>query len=140
MRNRFQAAMILSVLSVPISLAAPTPDDIQPGRTIFEHQCSPCHARAIDEDGSAILSADGYPVLAGAASLAIKYKGTTISPYIEERSDLANSAVLRVFLRNGSPSMPPFRKSELPDSSIEALAAYFLVTAKVAQNKQREQK
>lgn len=105
------------------------------GALVFEKQCAPCHARPLDAKGAPILAADGLPVLAGSASLAVKYRGTKISPYIEERPELADAALLRVFLRNGSFSMPPFRKSELPDSGIEAIAAYLSATSKAAKKR-----
>jgi len=110
-------------------------DAVAQGALIFEKQCAPCHARPLDAQGAPVLAADGLPVLAGSASLAVKYRGTKISPYIEERPELANAALLRVFLRNGSFSMPPFRKSELPDSSIEAIAAYLAATSGAAKKR-----
>jgi mono/diheme cytochrome c family protein len=116
--------------TVMFAAAARGADLAQAGAQIFEAQCAPCHGRPIAADGSTILGPDRLPILPASAGLAIKYRGSEVSPYIEERPDLANAAVLRVFLRNGSLSMPPFRKSELPDSSIDAIAAYIAVKSK----------
>jgi (+)-pinoresinol hydroxylase len=65
--------------------------------------------------------------LPGAAALARKYEGK-VSPYLEERSDLT-AGVLKVFVRNGIGAMPMFRKTEISDTDLAAVAAY-LDTAK----------
>jgi mono/diheme cytochrome c family protein len=50
---------------------------------------------------------------------------------LEERTDLT-APVLKVFLRHGSFSMPPFRPTELTDTEIADVAAYIADKAKRA--------
>lgn len=90
------------------------------GAAVYETRCSYCHDR-LPEDSA-------LEALPGVASLKLKYNGT-LSPYIKERPDLANTAALTAFLRNGSGSMPPFRKTEVTDEDIAAIAAYFARTS-----------
>jgi mono/diheme cytochrome c family protein len=84
------------------------------GRAVYEEACAPCHARGPGSDGAAMLP--------GPAALMIKYRGS-LSPYLEERDDL-NAEVLKLFVRNGTGSMPRFRKTEVSDADVEAIAAY----------------
>ncbi len=79
-----------------------------------------CHAPV--PEGSALASR------AGVQQLQLKYDGS-LSPYITQRPDLANAAVLQTFLRDGVGSMPPFRRTEISDDDIEALVAYFRDTS-----------
>ena len=67
-------------------------------------------------------------MLPGVQSLSLKYGGS-VSPYIEERRDLANAEVLKLLLREGAGSMPPFRKTEVSDEDIAAIAAYLAQTS-----------
>jgi mono/diheme cytochrome c family protein len=55
----------------------------------------------------------------------LKYKGEKPG-LLEERSDLP-AEVIRTFVRSGIASMPPFRKTELTDEDIDAIAAYLVV-------------
>jgi mono/diheme cytochrome c family protein len=98
---------------------APTPDLVAAGRAAFERVCAPCHARGPGLDGS--------PMLPGAAALAARHRGA-VSPYLEERSDLGAEAI-RVFVRQGSGAMPMFRKTEISDAEIAAVAAYLAASA-----------
>jgi mono/diheme cytochrome c family protein len=61
-------------------------------------------------------------MLPGTAALQIKHQGE-VPPALEDRDDLS-ADVLRVFLRQGSFSMPPFRPTELSDQDIADIAAY----------------
>ena len=90
------------------------------GKAIFERLCAPCHAAGPGIDGS--------PMLPGAAALEAKYKGA-VSPVLEERGDLTASA-LRTFVRNGTGSMPMFRKTEISDAEIAAVAAYLAAASR----------
>ena len=47
---------------------------------------------------------------------------------LELRTDL-NANALRYFVRNGSGAMPMFRKAELTDADIDAIAGYLTATA-----------
>lgn len=93
---------------------------VERGAEVYASRCVYCHDRV--PEGTAL------EMLPGPASLTLKYRGA-VSPYIKERPDLASAATLAVFLRNGAGSMPPFRKTEVTDDDIEALAAYFRRTS-----------
>jgi (+)-pinoresinol hydroxylase len=84
------------------------PADVAHGKAVFEHWCQPCHG-----DGP------GKP---GTAALQALYKGQKPA-LLEERTDLA-PAVTKTFVRTGVSVMPFFRKTEISDADLEALAAY----------------
>jgi mono/diheme cytochrome c family protein len=90
------------------------------GKAVFEKVCTPCHGAGPGTDGA--------PTLPGPAALALKYKGR-VSPLLERRADLT-AAALKAFVRNGTGAMPMFRKTEITDSQIEAIAAYLKESAK----------
>lgn len=114
------------VLAAALAMAAPAAAhaqaDVERGRAVFAKWCAPCHAGGV---GSA---ARPFP---GTASLELKYKGSKPAA-LEQRTDLPGPA-LRVFLRNGSLSMPAFRKVEVSDADIDAIAAYLAAEAAKAQ-------
>ncbi len=74
------------------------------------------------------MSAGARPVSAagpghpGTQSLQLKYNGATPAVLIE-RSDLSPQAV-SVFVRQGVLMMAPFRKTEISDAELAALAAF----------------
>lgn len=90
-----------------------------PGRTAFERQCAPCHAAGPGDDGARMLP--------GTATLAARYQGR-LPGALELRTDLGPEALL-YFVRNGTGGMPSFRKSELSDADIAAIAGYLKATA-----------
>ena len=100
---------------------------VQRGNAKFQHSCAPCHGDGPGDDGHAMLP--------GTDALRIKYKGT-VPPLLEHRTDLP-APTLKVFLRNGSFSMPPFRPTELTDGEIEDIAAYLAESSKAAAASQR---
>ena len=87
---------------------------IAAGRKVFEHVCAACHGQGPGTDGA--------PMLPGTQALTKKCHGQ-VPGALELRSDL-DARVLRHFLRNGSGTMPMFRKTEISDSQIEAVATY----------------
>jgi mono/diheme cytochrome c family protein len=93
---------------------------IAEGKAVFEKVCTPCHGAGPGTDGARTLP--------GPAALALKYKGR-VSPLLEQRADLT-AAALKAFVRNGTGAMPMFRKTEITDSQIEAIAAYLKESAK----------
>lgn len=93
-----------------------------PGRTVFEHQCAPCHGAGHGTDGA--------PVLPAVAALQRRYNGDP-SPLLELRPDIEADYV-RLFVRNGVGAMPAFRKSELTDTQVDQIAAYLRATAKAS--------
>ena len=96
-----------------------------PGRTIFERQCAPCHGAGPGDDGA--------PMLPGTATLQRRYQGDPPGA-LELRDDL-DGDILRFFVRNGIGAMPSFRKAELSDADIDAIAAYLHATATASQSR-----
>jgi len=122
-RNRVLAGA-LAALALTSAGAQETDDAaVERGAAVYRTVCAHCHDPL--PEGGAI------EMLPGPESLALKYRGA-LSPYITERPDLASYEVLRMFLRNGSGSMPPFRKTEISDDDIAAIAAYFGRTSAAA--------
>ncbi|HZF45858.1 MAG TPA: cytochrome c, partial [Sphingomonadaceae bacterium] len=93
-----------------------------PGRAIFEHNCAPCHGAGPGDDGA--------PMLPGTMALQRRYEGE-VPAALELRDDLDGDA-LRLFVRNGIGAMPMFRKSELSDADVDAVAAYLKATAEAS--------
>jgi mono/diheme cytochrome c family protein len=99
------------ILSAPV--LAHDAGAIARGKTVFELRCAPCHGAETVARGRALPGTD---------ALRIKYQGK-LPALIEHRSDLTEP-VLKTYLRRGSWSMPPFRKSELSDRDITDIAEY----------------
>jgi mono/diheme cytochrome c family protein len=114
-RGTVRAASLLTVLAIATNVvSAEDSAAIQRGMIKFQHSCAPCHGSGPGNDGRAALP--------GTAALQIKYKGA-IPALLEARTDLTFD-ILKVYLRHGSWSMPPFRKTELTDAEIQDIAAY----------------
>jgi (+)-pinoresinol hydroxylase len=79
------------------------------GAAVFNNWCSACHSR-------------GPQNAPGTASLQNKYQGS-VPAALEDRRDLTPE-VVKVFVRNGVAMMAPFRKVEVSDADLDALAAY----------------
>jgi len=79
------------------------------GAAVFNNWCSACHSR-------------GPANAPGTTSLQFKYQGS-IPAALEDRRDLTVDLV-KFFVRNGVATMPHFRKTEVGDADLEALAAY----------------
>ena len=79
------------------------------GEAVYEHWCAPCHA-----------AGPGHP---GTQGLQIKYRDTDTNPVLVDRTDLTPE-VVKVFVRQGVLSMAPFRKTEITDAELDALAAF----------------
>jgi mono/diheme cytochrome c family protein len=110
------------VLAVVMTAAgAEESSAMQRGMIKFQRTCAPCHGAG--------PGTDGRPALPGTTALQLKYKGA-IPALLEARTDLTFD-VLKGYLRQGSWSMPPFRKTELTDAEIQDIAAY-LATAPLA--------
>jgi len=84
------------------------------GKAVYQHWCAPCHA-----------AGPGHP---GTQSLQQKYQGK-LPPVLLDRTDLSPQAV-SVFVRQGVLLMAPFRKTEITDGELTALAAYVTAHAK----------
>jgi mono/diheme cytochrome c family protein len=85
------------------------------GKQVYDYWCLPCHGPG--------LGLPGFAELPGTQQLRVKYRDTTISPLLTERSDLVPEFV-KVIVRQGVSFMPQFRKTEISDADLDALAAY----------------
>ncbi len=110
MMGRMQCALLVGVLVfVSVVLAqAPTDAKLKRGQEVYKHWCWDCHGTGSGKPGTSALEA--------------KYKGTRPAD-LEERSDLT-PAVTKAFVRNGVSIMPIFRKTEISNTDLDALAAY----------------
>ena len=95
-----------AVLAVPA--AAQDPATLERGNRVFQDWCAPCHAPGPRHPGTQALEA--------------LYKGQKPAA-LEERTDLV-AELTRTFVRSGVSVMPPFRKTEISDADLAALAAY----------------
>jgi mono/diheme cytochrome c family protein len=96
-------AATLSVLALPAAA-----QELQRGKEVFDYWCATCHAEG-----------DQFP---GTVALRVKYEGK-LPAALEQRTDLTPE-VVKTFVRNGISVMPFFRKTEIGDADLDALAAY----------------
>jgi len=104
-RAYFGAAAVLCYVALAAPLHAQQSAD---GKAVFEKWCAPCHG-----DGP------GKP---GTAALQALYKGVKPA-LLEQRTDLAPEFTSAV-VRTGVSVMPFFRKTEISDAELAALAKY----------------
>jgi mono/diheme cytochrome c family protein len=88
---------------------------IEQGKQVYEYWCATCH--------SAGLGLPGFDGLPGTQQLRIKYRDTSIPAVLDERTDLVPEFIV-VIVRQGVSFMPQFRKTEISDAELDALAAY----------------
>ena len=81
---------------------------LQRGHEVFQYWCAACHGPG-----------EGPP---GTIALAALYQGAKPA-LLEQRTDLTADLV-RLYVRNGVSVMPFFRKTEISDADLGALAAY----------------
>jgi mono/diheme cytochrome c family protein len=79
------------------------------GHQVFDKWCAPCHGAGLAKPAT--------------AALAVKYKGTDTPALLEQRTDLTADFVMSM-VRTGVYTMPPFRKTEISDDELAALASY----------------
>jgi len=101
--NHRPLVLLLLATLAPDALAADPP-----GRKVFDKWCAPCHAPG-----------PGHP---GTQALDTLYHGTKPGA-LEQRNDLTASFITTI-VRRGVYSMPFFRKTEIDDAELTALAAY----------------
>lgn len=78
------------------------------GEAVYKRWCSHCHS-----------AGRGNP---GTESLQVKYGGR-MPAVLLDRTDL-DAAAVKMFVRQGVLSMPPFRKTEITDAELAALGDY----------------
>lgn len=106
MKHATLALLAAAALSAP-ALAQDNADKAL-GKQVFDKWCEPCHG--------------GGPGRPGTAALEALYRGQKPA-MLEERTDLVPD-ITRTFVRNGVSVMPFFRKTEISDAELAALAAY----------------
>ena len=82
---------------------------VERGAAVFNNWCSACHS-------------SGTANAPGTTSLQHKYQGS-VPAALEDRTDLTVDLV-QFFVREGVATMPFFRKTEINDEDVAALAAY----------------
>jgi mono/diheme cytochrome c family protein len=82
--------------------------EMEKGKHLFSYWCSSCHGSGHDHPGTAALEK--------------KYQGK-FSALLEERTDLTPN-LTRYYVRTGATPMPFFRKTEISDSELDAIADY----------------
>jgi (+)-pinoresinol hydroxylase len=107
-RGSAMAAAAVAGLTVAVSVPAQQRDSEQLGRQVFDAWCEPCHGAGPGRPGTAALEA-----LYGGQRPAL----------LEARTDLVPE-LTKTFVRNGVSIMPFFRKTEISDEELDALAAY----------------
>ncbi len=107
-RNYVFAVATVGLAAALAAAPASAQDMPTQGKAVFEKWCQPCHG-----DGP------GKP---GTNALQALYKGAKPAQ-LEKRTDL-DAGIVKTFVRNGVSVMPFFRKTEISDQELEALAAY----------------
>lgn len=106
--KRMRYFLGLALIAVAALALAQTDRERATGKAVFDQWCAPCHASGPRHPGTQALD-----VLYGGAKPAA----------LEERGDLVPE-ITRVFVRTGASVMPPFRKTEISDADLEAVARY----------------
>ena len=88
--------------------AAADAGQIEEGKQVYQTWCWNCHGEG-----------PGKP---GTQALAAKYKGSKPA-ILDQRTDLTPAAT-KLFVRKGISIMPFFRKTEITDAQLDALAFY----------------
>jgi mono/diheme cytochrome c family protein len=103
-----RAAFVLlcSLTFAAAAFAGPDDAQIQKGHQVYDKWCFPCHGTGAGKPGTASLTARGQK-----------------PAVLEERTDLT-PIVIKGFVRHGVLFMPMFRKTEISDADLDAIAAY----------------
>ena len=103
-------AMTMLLLASTWAFAASAAEPAAPvsGEAVYKRWCSHCHS-----------AGRGNP---GTDSLQVKYGGR-VPAVLLDRTDLDVAAV-KMFVRQGVLSMPPFRKTEITDTELTVLASF----------------
>lgn len=85
-----------------------------PGERVYLKWCAPCHAPGIEHPGTNAITA--------------KYRGDRPGALIAQ-ADL-DPALIKLMVRHGISVMPTFRKTEISDPELDALAAWLAAQGK----------
>ncbi len=107
MRNVTGTILVVAILSIAApAMAVPDEAQIELGHKVYDKWCFPCHGTGSGKPGTDSLKARGQnPAV------------------LEERTDLSASAI-KTYVRHGVLFMPTFRKTEISDAELDAVAAY----------------
>lgn len=108
MRTRSMICAALVVSSLIPYFAMGQESEHAGGMRVYDKWCAPCHDPGIEHPGTLALTA--------------KYSGVKTGVLLEW-TDL-RPEMTRAFVRTGLSVMPFFRKTEISDQELEALAAY----------------
>jgi mono/diheme cytochrome c family protein len=108
MKRALARFLALPLYCAWICAGAAEPAQPVSGEAVYQRWCSHCHS-----------AGRGNP---GTESLKVKY-GDTLPSVLLERTDL-DAAAVKLFVRQGVLSMPPFRKTEITDAELAALGDY----------------
>jgi len=98
--------ILLGLLVALPTLGAPDQAEIERGHKVYDKWCFPCHGTGSGKPGTDSLAARGQK-----------------PAVLEERTDLT-APVIKTFVRHGVLFMPTFRKTEISDADLDAIAAY----------------
>jgi mono/diheme cytochrome c family protein len=101
-------ALIAALGVLSMKAAAVDAGQIEEGKQVYQYWCWNCHGEGAGKPGTTALSA--------------KYKGSKPA-ILDQRTDLT-PALTKFFVRKGVSIMPFFRKTEITDAQLNALAAY----------------
>ncbi len=108
MKTIASATLALLLLARAGTANAQNRTAVDTGRELYQYWCAICHGRGPGNPGTVALQA--------------KYGGKSPA-LLEDRTDLTASGV-RFFVRRGVSIMPFFRKTEVSDADLDAIAAY----------------
>jgi mono/diheme cytochrome c family protein len=115
-------ARVVAVVSLSASGASAQDSAVlKRGNDAYQYWCATCHGRGPGNPGTTALSA--------------KYK-KALPGVLEDRTDLTTQAI-RFYVRRGTSIMPFFRKTEVSDADLEAIALY-LTTRSPARSSQSQ--
>ena len=101
-------ALIGALGVLAMNAVAADAGQIEEGKQVYQYWCWNCHGEGAGKPGTQALAA--------------KYKGSRPA-ILDQRTDLAPAAT-KLFVRKGISIMPFFRKTEITDAQLDALAFY----------------
>jgi len=109
----FVVAVILAAATSAAHAQQPPAAQLAQGERVYTYWCATCHSAGAGMPGTAALQA--------------KYNGNPPA-VLTERTELT-AELITFFVRNGVSVMPFFRKTEISDADLAALAAYVVAKA-----------
>lgn len=106
---RGATAVLVVAMGITVTIATPAAPDqaqIERGHKVYDKWCFPCHGTGSGKPGTDSLAARGQK-----------------PAVLEERTDLT-APMIKTFVRQGVLFMPMFRKTEISDADLDAIAAY----------------